>query len=112
MSPGPSTDLPWTRAAAIRRTAARGLRCAVLISAACLAACAVRPRRTAAPKPLLHEARVRVDREYYEAVEAYLKADYSRSRALISQITAVDPANAEARALLRRVKAAERLSAP
>lgn len=71
-----------------------------------------RPRSAAAPKPpvLDEEARKRVAREFSEAVDAYMKADYGKARALIGSILAADPGNADALSLRRRVKAVEKLS--
>ncbi len=82
------------------------------------AGCAARPAARRAPvsasasKPLSAESRKQVDRDYYEAVDAYMKADYARSRALIKTILAAEPGNAEALSLRRRVSAVEKASAP
>jgi len=83
----------------------------VVLSAA-TAACAGRPvpHPAAASKPLAPEARKQAAKEYYEAVDAYMKEDYARSRELIASILAADPGNAEAIALRRRIQAIEKLS--
>lgn len=91
-----------------------GSRVPAVLLALCAASCAfpprpARPART--PRPLAAEARRQVDRQYYEAVDAYLKADFTQARTLIKAILAADPGHADAKALLVRVKAVEQASA-
>jgi Tfp pilus assembly protein PilF len=70
------------------------------------------PRRVPPPaRALSSEDRKQLDRRYYEAVDAYMKADYAAARAAIREILAADPAHAGAQALLARVRAAEKASA-
>jgi phage tail protein X len=89
------------------------IRPVLLCLAAAACSCApVRPRRAPAPKALDAQARKQAAQEYYEAVDAYMKEDYARARALIASILAADPGNADALALRRRIQAVQKLSTP
>jgi Tfp pilus assembly protein PilF len=52
------------------------------------------------------------DQAYFMAVSAYSRGDYEQARQYVKQILAVDPANADALSLRRRISAAEKTSQP
>jgi cytochrome c-type biogenesis protein CcmH/NrfG len=56
--------------------------------------------------------RTEIDREFYQAVTAYVKGDYADARGLLTDILRVDPADKDALSLRRRVLAAQKISAP
>jgi hypothetical protein len=71
------------------------------------AACAPPPvrKKAAPPPPLSQEAKVSVDREFFQAVDAYTHGLYDECEDDLRDILSMDPNNADALALRRRLRA-------
>lgn len=77
-----------------------------------LGAACVRPKpkpAVQAPKPVTAEARREADRLHYEATQAYLDGDYGLAKDLLLDVFAADPSHPDGKALLARIRAAEKL---
>lgn len=61
-----------------------------------------------APRGVTAEERKEIDRQYFEAVSAYVRGDAIQARVWLNRILDVDPDHAEALALKRRLNAAAR----
>lgn len=89
-------------------------RALLLAIAVLFSACAEpAPRRAAAPahRTLTAAQRTANEREFYLAVTAYADGDFVEAKDRVDAILAVDPNNADARALRLRLMAVERSAA-